>query len=125
LSLLLVINIPVCLPLILRGNGVLSFKGLVQRIREILEDRNVQEPFDQIFFTTWSDDGVVNYSKSLVELLTEAVVDSEPPSVRAHGGLFGARGVTSEDLHINIEMQIIDEALMVVYKHIKQTEQDD
>ncbi|BBH44361.1 hypothetical protein [Pseudomonas sp. KU43P] len=95
------------------------------RLREILEDRNVQEPFDQIFFTTWSDDGVVNYSKSLVELLTEAVVDSEPPSVRAHGGLFGARGVTSEDLHINIEMQIIDEALMVVYKHIKQIELDD
>jgi hypothetical protein len=92
------------------------------RLREILENRSVQEAYDEIYFTTWSDDGVVNYSRSLVELLTDAVVQSEPPSVGLHGGLFRARSVTSQDHHINVDMQLIDEAIMIVYKHIKQTE---
>jgi hypothetical protein len=44
LSLLLVISIPVCLSFILRGNGVLSFMGLVHRLKDIRISTHVGTP---------------------------------------------------------------------------------
>ncbi len=93
------------------------------RLREILEHQGIKEPYEAIFFTTFDENGVVNYSKSLVEILTEAVVDSDFPGIGLHGGLFRQRGVTSFDQLINADIPLIDEAMQIVYKHIKQTEQ--
>ncbi len=93
------------------------------RLREILEARDITHPYDPIFYTTWGDDEVVNYSKSLVQILTEAVVDSEAPSIGPHGGLFRSQGVNSPEHHIDADLMLVSEAVGIVYKHIKNTEQ--
>ncbi|AXM97913.1 hypothetical protein ACU5P1_04125 [Pseudomonas plecoglossicida] len=80
--------------------------------------------YDQIFYTTWGDDNVVSYSRTLVEMLTEAVLDSERPSLGSQGGLFKTRGLASIDQHLKIDLNLINEAITIVYRHIKQTEQE-
>ncbi|MBA1191816.1 hypothetical protein G7007_02920 [Pseudomonas entomophila] len=93
------------------------------RLREILEAHAIAEPYDQLFYTTWGKDGVVNYSESLVDLLTRAVLDSERPSIGPHGGLFRVRSQTSQHLYARADINLVSEALGVVYDHIKETEQ--
>ncbi|MBF8746669.1 hypothetical protein E2H86_21115 [Pseudomonas putida] len=106
-----------------RQGTVIAEHRVKWRLRETLENSGITYPYEHIFFTTWNEDGVVNYSKSLVQLLTEAVVDSEPPSIGMHGGLFGRMAVTSSDELLNIDQQTVDEAIQIVYRHIKDTEQ--
>ncbi|MGE7990227.1 hypothetical protein ACQKPE_04100 [Pseudomonas sp. NPDC089554] len=95
------------------------------RLREILEARDVSEPYDQLFYTTWSEDGAVNYSESLVGLLTTAVINSERPSIGPHGGLFRQRGVTEQDQYAGADLMLVSDAVGIVYDHIKKTEQGD
>jgi hypothetical protein len=92
------------------------------RLREILEARDISEPYDQLFYTTWGRDGIVNYSESLIDLLTHAVLDSERPTIGPHGGLFRVRGQTSQDLHVDADINLVSDALGIVYDHIKETE---
>lgn len=103
-------------------NAVIAEHRVNWRLREILEARDIEEPHDRLFYTTWDHDGVVNYSESLIDLLTRAVLDSECPTIGPHGGLFKVRGQTSQDLHVDVDINLVSDALGVVYDHIKETE---
>jgi len=106
-------------------SAVIAEHRVTWRLREILEARDISEPSDRLFYTTWRQDGVVNYSESLIDLLTRSVLDSERPAIGPHGGVFKVRGQTSQDLHVNIDLNLVSDALGVVYDHIKQTERAD
>lgn len=103
-------------------NAVIAEHRVTWRLRAILEARDIDEPHDRLFYTTWNQDGVVNYSESLIDLLTRAVLDSERPVIGSHGGLFKVRGQTSQDLHVDVDINLVSDALGVVYDHIKETE---
>jgi hypothetical protein len=103
-------------------NAVIAEHRVKWRLREILEARDIDEPHDRLFYTTWGQDGGVNYSESLIDLLTRAVLDSERPAIGPHGGLFKVRGQTSQDLHVDVDINLVSDALGVVYDHIKETE---
>lgn len=103
-------------------NAVIAEHRVKWRLREILEARDISAPYDQLFYTTWDQDGVVNYSESLIDLLTRAVLDSERPTIGPHGGLFKVRGQTSQNLHVDVDINLVSDALGVVYDHIKETE---
>ncbi|MFJ4350670.1 hypothetical protein ACIPZ5_07195 [Pseudomonas sp. NPDC089428] len=96
------------------------------RLREALEAKDIHEPIERLHYTTWdSDSGSVNYSKPLIELLVDAVLNSETPTIGPAGGIFGARGVNGEEHHINVDLAAVHDAVSTVYRHIKQTEQAD
>ena len=96
------------------------------RLREALEANDIREPIDQMHYTTWDPgSGAVNYSQPLVELLVDAVLNSEPPTIGPAGGIFSARGVNGEEHYINVDLAAVHDAVSTVYRHIKQTEQAD
>ncbi|WP_145191852.1 MULTISPECIES: hypothetical protein [unclassified Pseudomonas] len=94
------------------------------RLREALQAVGIDEPIERLHYTTWdADSGEVNYSQPLIELLVDAVLNSEAPGIGPMGGIFGARGVNSEQYHLQIDLAAVNEACAQVYRHIKQTEQ--
>jgi len=103
-------------------NAVIAEHRVKWRLREILEAHDISAPYDQLFYTTWAQDGGVNYSESLIDLLTRAVLDSERPVIGPHGGVFKVRGQTGQDLHVDVDLNLVSDALGVVYDHIKETE---
>ncbi|PVZ39303.1 hypothetical protein [Pseudomonas sp. CC120222-01a] len=96
------------------------------RLRGALEAIDIHEPIERLHYTTWdSNNGTVNYSQTLIELLVDAVLHSEAPTIGPAGGIFSARGVNGEEHHVAIDLAAVHEAASIVYRHIKQTEQAD
>ncbi|MEN5304986.1 MULTISPECIES: hypothetical protein [unclassified Pseudomonas] len=96
------------------------------RLREALEAIDIHEQIERLHYTTWNaDNGTVNYSQPLVELLVDAVLHSEAPTIGPAGGIFSARGVNGEEHHVAVDLAAVHEAASIVYRHIKETEQAD
>ncbi|MGJ7550273.1 hypothetical protein [Pseudomonas alloputida] len=105
---------------------VIAEQRVKWRLHEALETNDIHEPIERLHYTTWdSNSGAVNYSQPLVELLVDAVLQSEAPTIGPAGGIFAARGVNGEEFHVNVDLAAVHDAVSTVYRHIKQTEQAD
>jgi len=93
------------------------------RLREALEGEGVSHPYDQIFYSAAAD-GVVIFSKSLVDMLTEAVLNNERHAIQVGtgGGFYSVQGTMPEEARVDISVEVANSVMAQVYDHIKETE---
>ncbi|MBK5000527.1 hypothetical protein IAE37_002803 [Pseudomonas sp. S31] len=93
------------------------------RLRETLEFKGVTHPYDQIYYSAAAG-GVVIFSKSLVQMLTEAVVNSDATTIKVGtgGGFYSIQHTMPEELRVDIAVDLVNEVMAIVYEHIKETE---
>ncbi|HDS1683750.1 TPA: hypothetical protein QEM39_005386 [Pseudomonas putida] len=93
------------------------------RLREALENAGVSHPYDQIFYSA-AQDGTVIFSKSLVQMLTEAVLNNERHSIQVGtgGDFYAVQYTMSEEARVDISVEIANDVMALVYEHIKETE---
>ncbi|RAS23735.1 MULTISPECIES: hypothetical protein [unclassified Pseudomonas] len=93
------------------------------RLREALENAGVSHPYDQIFYSA-AQDGTVIFSKSLVQMLTEAVLNNERHSIQVGtgGDFYAAQYTMSEEARVDISVETANDVMALVYEHIKETE---
>ncbi|WP_176506841.1 MULTISPECIES: hypothetical protein [Pseudomonas] len=104
--------------------AIIAEHRVIWRLRDALAANDIHEPIEHLHYTTWdASTGAVNYSKPLVELLVDAVLNSEAPTIGPDGGIFSERGVNGEEYHVKVDLAAVHDAASAVYRHIKQTEQ--
>lgn len=93
------------------------------RLRETLEFNGVTHPYDQIYYSAAAE-GVVIFSKSLVQMLTEAVVDSDATTIKVGtgGGFYSIQHTMPEERRVDIAVDLVNDVMAIVYEHIKETE---
>ena len=94
------------------------------RLRQTLEASGVTHAYDQIHYTGDPIDGVITYSKSLIEIMTEAVVHDEPQKTQfgTGGSFYSVAHSASLEHKLDIPVDLINAVMMHVYGHIKETE---
>ncbi|MFJ4348370.1 hypothetical protein [Pseudomonas sp. NPDC089401] len=94
------------------------------RLSQLLEANNIWHPYDQIHFTAHPVDGVIIYSKSLVEIMTYAVIESSRESTQfgTNGAFYSLPHNTSIEANLNLEADLVSAVMGFVYDHIKETE---
>ncbi|NIF28635.1 hypothetical protein F3J44_19915 [Pantoea sp. Tr-811] len=107
-----------------RQSAVVAEHRAKWRLRQLLEANQVQHPYDQIYFTGHPVDGVIDYSKSLVEIMTQAVLDNERASTQfgTGGGFYSAAYTTSREANLDLDADLVSAVMGFVYDHIKDTE---